>query len=256
MLGGVSSGMACYFGIDVLWIRLLWIFLAWCSGGIVILIYLILLVIVPEARTPEDRLRMQGRPVNMKNLRDEIMQGARKAGQYATAPETRKGCLNRMFELLAVVLKGCLVIVVCGILLFCIAALFFVFIILGLYGIAGLMNLFIGSPMPGFLAGHDFQGYVWMVVFSFMVLVSTTLFIGIHTLMSMAGRVRPLSSWKRVALIVVWIVAAIVFCMSFNAGAMMSCWDDYTQCPPETPFAGNSPRSFTIFAHSEHLLYI
>ena len=215
MLGGVASGMASYFGIDALWVRLLWILLTWFSGGIIVLVYLILLVIVPEACTPEDRLRMQGRPVNMKNLRDEIMQGARKAGKYATAPETRKGCLNRMFELFAVVLKGCLVIVVCGILLFCIAALFFVFIILGLYGLAGLMNLFIGLPMPGFLAGHDFQGHVWMVVFSFTVLVSTTLFIGIHTLMRMAGRVRSLTSWKRVALVVVWIASAIALVFSF-----------------------------------------
>lgn len=66
------------------------ILFAWFSFGTTIIIYLILWVIVPEAWTPEDRLRMQGRPVNMENLRDEIMDGARKAGQYASAPKPKR----------------------------------------------------------------------------------------------------------------------------------------------------------------------
>lgn len=110
MLGGVTSGLACFFGIDPLWLRLLMILFAWFSLGTMIVIYLILWIITPEAQTPEDRLRMQGRPVNMENLRDEIMEGARKAGQYATAPETKKtarGCLTVLLDIITAVFKGC-----------------------------------------------------------------------------------------------------------------------------------------------------
>ena len=102
MLGGVTSGLACYFGIDPLWLRLLMILFAWFSLGTSIIIYLILWIIIPEAWTPEDRLRMQGRPVNMENLRDEIIDGARKAGQYASAPKTQKtvrGCLTVLLDI-------------------------------------------------------------------------------------------------------------------------------------------------------------
>ena len=57
MLGGVTSGLACYFGIDPLWLRLLMILFAWFSFGTTIIIYLILWVIVPEAWTPEEPAR-------------------------------------------------------------------------------------------------------------------------------------------------------------------------------------------------------
>lgn len=57
MLGGVTSGLACFFGIDPLWLRLLMILFAWFSLGTMIVIYLILWIITPEAQTPEDRLR-------------------------------------------------------------------------------------------------------------------------------------------------------------------------------------------------------
>mgnify|MGYP000587361406 FL=1 len=121
MLGGVTSGLACYFGIDPLWLRLLMILFAWFSLGTSIIIYLILWIIIPEAWTPEDRLRMQGRPVNMENLRDEIIDGARKAGQYASAPKTQKtvrGCLTVLLDIVTAIFKGFLFLVVGGILLF------------------------------------------------------------------------------------------------------------------------------------------
>ena len=51
MLGGVTSGLACYFGIDPLWLRLLMILFAWFSLGTSIIIYLILWIIIPEAWT-------------------------------------------------------------------------------------------------------------------------------------------------------------------------------------------------------------
>lgn len=121
MLGGVTSGLACYFGIDPLWLRLLMILFAWFSLGTSIIIYLILWIIIPEAWTPEDRLRMQDRPVNMENLRDEIIDGARKAGQYASAPKTQKtvrGCLTVLLDIVTAIFKGFLFLVVGGILLF------------------------------------------------------------------------------------------------------------------------------------------
>lgn len=67
ILGGVAAGLAYYFGIDVIWIRLLFLVLLF-TGGLALLIYLILWLVVPKARTTTDRLRMRGRPVNLSTI--------------------------------------------------------------------------------------------------------------------------------------------------------------------------------------------
>jgi phage shock protein PspC (stress-responsive transcriptional regulator) len=67
MIGGVASGIGYYFGIDPLWIRLLLVvaFFAGLSGG---LIYIILWIIMPEARTSSEKLAMRGEPVTFDNI--------------------------------------------------------------------------------------------------------------------------------------------------------------------------------------------
>lgn len=67
MIGGVSSGIGYYFGIDPIWIRLLFI-IAVFAGFSGILIYIILWIIMPEARTPSEKLAMRGEPVTFDNI--------------------------------------------------------------------------------------------------------------------------------------------------------------------------------------------
>lgn len=48
LLGGVSSGLACYFNFDASIIRLLWILLTICSGPWTIIVYTIMWIILPQ----------------------------------------------------------------------------------------------------------------------------------------------------------------------------------------------------------------
>jgi len=74
-IGGVSSGLGHYLGIDAVWVRLLWILLALGSGGTFILIYILFWVLVPEAVTTADKLTMTGEPVNISNIEKKIKDG-------------------------------------------------------------------------------------------------------------------------------------------------------------------------------------
>jgi phage shock protein PspC (stress-responsive transcriptional regulator) len=66
-LGGVCAGIAAYFDIDALWVRLLTILITFMSGfGIVL--YLLLWVLVPEAKSTSQKLEMQGKPVNLDTI--------------------------------------------------------------------------------------------------------------------------------------------------------------------------------------------
>lgn len=48
LLGGVSSGLACYFNLDASLVRLLWVLLTICSGPWTIIVYTLMWIILPQ----------------------------------------------------------------------------------------------------------------------------------------------------------------------------------------------------------------
>ncbi|WP_418603054.1 PspC domain-containing protein [Hwangdonia sp.] len=73
-IGGVSSGLGHYFGIDTLWVRLAWIILIF-GAGTGILLYILLWILVPEAKTTSEKIMMTGEPVNISNIEKKIKDG-------------------------------------------------------------------------------------------------------------------------------------------------------------------------------------
>lgn len=71
IIAGVASGIAAYFGIDPVWIRLLFVASIF-AGGTGIFLYLVLWIIVPEAKSASQKLEMQGTPVTLKQLEKSI----------------------------------------------------------------------------------------------------------------------------------------------------------------------------------------
>jgi len=71
MLGGVCSGLAAYMGMDPVIVRV--IFFLLCFTGIGVPAYLLLWIILPNAITPSDRLRMHGKPVTVDTLKEEFV---------------------------------------------------------------------------------------------------------------------------------------------------------------------------------------
>jgi len=71
VLGGVASGIAAYFGIDVVIVRILFVVFLFI-GGTGLLVYIILWIILPEARTLTDKMEMQGQPVTLSNIETNI----------------------------------------------------------------------------------------------------------------------------------------------------------------------------------------
>lgn len=66
-LGGVASGLAAYFGIEVIWTRLAFVALT-LAGGSGVLIYLILWIITPVATSITERIRMKGGEITLDNI--------------------------------------------------------------------------------------------------------------------------------------------------------------------------------------------
>ncbi|MGP2569786.1 PspC domain-containing protein [Ornithobacterium rhinotracheale] len=77
ILGGVASGLANYFGIDRVWIRLalvlapfLDIVMMGISTSSLIILYIIAWIVIPKATTVSDMLQAKGEPVNAETIKE------------------------------------------------------------------------------------------------------------------------------------------------------------------------------------------
>jgi len=70
-LGGVASGLAAYFNIEVIWVRLIFIGLIF-AGGAGLVIYLILWIITPAAKSITERIQMKGGAITLDNIETTI----------------------------------------------------------------------------------------------------------------------------------------------------------------------------------------
>lgn len=119
-VGGVSSGIAYYINVDPVWIRAAFILLTFFNG-LGILIYLVLWLVVPPAKTRAQKLEMKGKKVNIENIErsiqnefDNVKQSFSKFTRSEGFKKTRDG-LAGFFEVLGniivVILKVALIIV-------------------------------------------------------------------------------------------------------------------------------------------------
>jgi phage shock protein PspC (stress-responsive transcriptional regulator) len=73
-LGGVASGIAAYFDIDPLWIRLAFL-VSLFFGGAGVFIYIVLWIIIPEAKSTSQKLEMHGHPVDLEGIKRVVQEG-------------------------------------------------------------------------------------------------------------------------------------------------------------------------------------
>lgn len=92
-IAGVCAGLAQYVGMDITAMRAIWVVVflimipAAGSALVIVLLYLILWLVLPKAQTAADFLKMQGKPMNFDNLKNE----SNKLVQFANESTQRVG---------------------------------------------------------------------------------------------------------------------------------------------------------------------
>ncbi len=69
-IGGVCSGIATYIQTDPTWIRLA--FVVFFLMGFGLILYIIMWIVVPMARTTAEKLEMRGKKVNISNIKQSV----------------------------------------------------------------------------------------------------------------------------------------------------------------------------------------
>ena len=101
IIGGVSSGIAAYIGIDTAIVRIVWVLLFILCNPIAALIYVLMWIILPDAKTPAQRLEMQGLDITTDNLQNE--------SANIIANRENNGCLSLLGKTFIILSVLCLV---------------------------------------------------------------------------------------------------------------------------------------------------
>jgi phage shock protein PspC (stress-responsive transcriptional regulator) len=150
VLGGVCSGIGAYFNIDPVVLRIIFV-VALFMGGASILIYIILWIVVPKAKTTAQRLEMQGKEATISNIEKSIKEEMTEVGEnynkFANSKNERGvSRVNSFGEVVGSVLRVVLRVLV---------LLFGAALIIG--GIAGLIGF-----ITSMAVGHSFlHGGPW-----------------------------------------------------------------------------------------------
>jgi phage shock protein PspC (stress-responsive transcriptional regulator) len=75
-VGGVCAGLGAYFDIDPVWLRLIWA-VSFFVFGMGFLLYIILWIVIPEAKTPAQKIEMRGDKYDL----DSIKRSFKEEGQ-------------------------------------------------------------------------------------------------------------------------------------------------------------------------------
>lgn len=110
MIGGVASGIAAYFGVASIWVRLFFVLstLIWGFGP---LVYFILWLVMPEAKTASDKIQMKGDPVNIDNLSKTFKDEADRVSDHLKSNGQQYGkkaeaVVGGIFNFIGQIIKG------------------------------------------------------------------------------------------------------------------------------------------------------
>ncbi|MFM2268818.1 MAG: hypothetical protein RL757_2259 [Bacteroidota bacterium] len=208
IIGGVSSGLAAYFGIEnPIWVRISFVFFAFL-GFAGVLVYLVLWVMTREALTSADRLAMRGEPATAENIGRIISESADKFGEQlsnwgrseqAIQNRNRFGAaVNRFGKFLSTIFKpvgG----ILAGLILFC--------LIIG--WVASIWSLVLVSPLFAYISPEQ-TWQVWLLVVS----VFFCVVIPVISFVAFIGQIfykRIRSPWFQGTLWTVWSVFLVIF---------------------------------------------
>ena len=234
MLGGICSGLADYFGVgDVnLW-RLAVLVLSFVGWGfnmsffrhffifdminftfnfLIPLTYFVIWIVVPEAKTAEDKLRMQGMDVNPDNIREQVVSDSEvKETERVTTGNNSSGCLKALLISFAILLMLPLFIAFIAVLIAIFVACLFVFG--GVSMVSGIFPEIVNLAEPINACGPA----LWVGLIAALLAVGIPINFFVRLFKSNA---KPLSTLMVTSTIIIWLLSIAVIVGSVTSGAM------------------------------------
>lgn len=194
ILGGVLSGISRYFGFNPMWARIAFIILLLVSFGTAAIVYIVLWIAVPVARTAAEKLELAGKPITLAAIKQQGEAVAEAARTNNTAQTVQNILLFLVGLFFAAVAFGSLIFTA-----FAGAGL--------LFGVGTSFN----SPIAEFVATSEWQLVAAYVLF----VVSGLLFTALNAILAIATFSKKWT--KRIGISIVAIVLSGM--LAFGGGS-------------------------------------
>tara|TARA_R110002050_G_scaffold100580_1_gene208131 strand:- start:81628 stop:83412 length:1785 start_codon:yes stop_codon:yes gene_type:complete len=233
-VAGVSAGLGHYLGLDPIWIRLLWIVMTIASGGGFILIYALLWILIPEARTTSQKLDMRGEDINISNIERKVKEGFEDVAErvknvdYEKVGNKVKSSSKTFFDTLGDIVMFFFKIIGK-----------FVGILLIIGGAAGLIALIIGLFTVGVFDSVHFPGLdlyelvdatdtpIWVVsIFSFFLIAIPLFFLLYLGLKILVTNLKSIGAIAKYTLLGLWLISLItLIVLGAKQATSRAFWD-------------------------------
>ena len=219
VVGGVASGIASYSGIDPVIIRIIFL-VTMFAGGAGLITYLIVWAITPEAQSVTDELQMQGDPITLNNIEEQIRKNVKMDDKVKEKTVVR--VLSFPFKVIAMVVAALgpfvrflfdALRVFVAILLFIIGGVM-LFAVLAVAGVGlGIINADMYNIQTGDFPLGQFAAEIspWMVAFPTMAALVPVITILLVSLSLMARRVLlgPILGLVFIGLFVIGVIGSV-----------------------------------------------
>jgi len=220
-IGGVAAGLGAYFDIDPLWFRLAFVGLAFVHG-LGVLLYAILWMVVPRARTTAEKLQMRGMPVTLSTIKesvnaeyDKFRSNLDNLSKSGTAERTRNAFENllRAVGLIFIAIFK-FIIGTIGVIFLVLGSIFLagmILVLLGFTNIFGHFAMWNGIDLPQFSHMFANSGHYYAIVICLVVLVLIPIVALIYWGIKILFNIRSQHRGLRAFVLTAWILALILF---------------------------------------------
>lgn len=222
IFGGVAGGLAAYLGWDVTAIRLVLIFLLFLPINIPIgLIYIILWIAMPMAKTAADKLIMRGENVTIENIgktvTDKFDKPANDTDETSSENAPRTGlqkAADVFVSIMGFILKG--LIILGGIILVPLLIIFLpIAVVLIIALVTGTTAIFNILPFGDIFSGIPFYSMFASGISSILV-IGIPVCALIYALCVSLFKFKPMPTAAKWVLLVIWIIALIAAIWTFT----------------------------------------
>lgn len=214
LLGGVAGGIAAYMGWDTTAVRLAMILLLFVPYAPIVILYIILWLIIPLARTAADKLIMRGESVTLENIGKTVTDGFEKVSHnvndYISSgkPRTFLQKLADLFVNIVGFILKFLVILISILLLPPLLLVAFILIVVSFaLLIGGTSALYHLSPFGADLLVGTPSYLVIMGCLGIFLLISIPIFSIVYAICIQLFKVKPLPSSAKWTLLILWILS-------------------------------------------------
>ncbi|WP_409415625.1 PspC domain-containing protein [Flavobacterium sp. PS2] len=215
MIGGVATGLGHYFGIDSVWLKIMFLIFVFAGFGTGILAYIVLWIVTPEAVTTSEKLEMTGEPVTISNIEKKVREEIEsfsdkfknadydKMGNQVKSGAERLGSgfsdfIMTVFKIFAKFL---------GIILIMSGISTLILLLIGVFTLG--TNLFVEFPWQNFVDAGNFTDYpIWMFgLLMFFAVGIPFFFLTLLGFKLLAPNMKSIGNIAKYTLLAVWIIA-------------------------------------------------